>query len=117
MLNFRNANTGITADAQGNFVTALGGLYKELDNSGNAVPPLVFLQVIHELCNRKVFRQLFPQFAEQDRGGYCQQDAEEAWGQIVQVLNEKVPGLNAKKEIDPSKKFVEQFMTVDTIST
>jgi len=79
-----------------------------LDTSGVSVPPLVFLQV---------FRQLFPQFAEQDRGGYCQQDAEEAWGQIVQALKEKVPGLNSKNEIDPSKRFVEQFMTVDTIST
>lgn len=42
----RNANAGITGNAQGNFVAALGSLYKELENSGNAVPPLVFLQVL-----------------------------------------------------------------------
>ena len=57
-----------------------------------------------------------PQFAEQDRSGYFQQDAEEAWGQIVHVLSEKLPGLTVQKEIDTTKRFVEQFMTIETIS-
>jgi hypothetical protein len=60
---------------------------------------------------------VFPQFAERDATGFLQQDAEEAWGQIVYTLNEKLPGLTLGGELHATKKFVEQFMTVETTAT
>ena len=98
----------LTTDTKSNLIASLGTLFSDLETAGEPIPPLVFLQV---------FRSVYPQFAEQDRSGYMQQDAEEAWGQIIQVLSEKVPGLLANKELHPTKRFVEQFMTVDTLST
>src|ERR1700712_169837 len=46
-------------------------------------PPLMFLNTL---------RQAFPQFAQKskDGHGYAQQDAEEAWSQIVSQLRQKL---------------------------
>jgi ubiquitin carboxyl-terminal hydrolase 14 len=46
----------------------MGTLIQELATSGTAVHPIMFVQAL---------RTLFPQFAEQDRNGFMQQDAEE----------------------------------------
>ena len=92
-------------DTKVNAVTALGSLFRELKNAGDALPPLVFLQL---------FRTLYPQFSEQDRGVYLQQDAEEAWGQIIHTLSDSVPGLTLESDLNSTKRFVEQFMTVET---
>jgi ubiquitin carboxyl-terminal hydrolase 14 len=58
-------------------------------------------------------RTLFPQFAEQDRNGFMQQDAEEFWGQIIHALNEKVSGFDSDFNVNTSVKFVDQFMTTE----
>ena len=115
------------SDAKANLVATLGTLFKELTLAGDSVPPIAFLQVcfachaLNKVFLQKktlqMFRTVYPQFAERDASGFMQQDAEEAWGQIIQVLTEKVPGLGADNELLTSKRFVEQFMTVDTIST
>jgi len=40
-----------------------------------------------------MLRQVFPQFAERVQGHYAQQDAEECWSQLLQVLANHVPKL------------------------
>ena len=65
----------------------------------------------------KLLRTAFPQFAESDTHGFMQQDAEECWGQIVQTINEKVPGLNADGSENKSLHFVEQYMTTEVLAT
>ena len=88
-----------------NFGSATKAFYDEL-KIGNTVHPIVFLQLL---------RQVYPQFAEQDRNGYMQQDAEEAWGQIIHSF-EQAQGLSIEGSIDENKRFVDQFMTCQLIS-
>jgi hypothetical protein len=45
-----------------------------------------------------------------------QQDAEECWGALIQILSEKIPGLNQDFSVNPNKKFVEQFMTGEMLT-
>ncbi|KAI8815403.1 hypothetical protein BJ742DRAFT_783447 [Cladochytrium replicatum] len=95
-------------DPYSNLAVSLRTLFGSLETSGEAVPPLAFLQLL---------RTVHPQFAEQGRGGYAQQDAEECWGQIVTTLREKVPGLKLDGQINTEKRFIDQFMTLETTST
>ena len=59
-----------------------------------------------------MLRSLFPQFAERDRNGFMQQDAEECWGQIIHTL-ESVKGLTRDGQLHSTKKFIDQFMTTE----
>ncbi|KAI8926814.1 hypothetical protein BC831DRAFT_455097 [Entophlyctis helioformis] len=97
-----------TQDRLSNLTLSMRSLFKELASSGAAVPPLVFLQVL---------RSVYPQFAERNNEGYMQQDAEECWGQIIQGLNEKVPGLSTSGEALKDRHFVDQFMTTEVLAT
>ena len=56
-------------------------------------------------------RSVFPQFAERSRQGegYAQQDAEEAWSQIVQQLGQKVKV--KESEDTPEISFVDKYMS------
>ncbi|MCJ1288082.1 deubiquitinating enzyme [Xylographa opegraphella] len=62
---------------------SLRDLYKQMSETQEGFPPLVFLAAL---------RELFPQFAQRSRTGqgYAQQDAEEAWSQIVSQLRQKL---------------------------
>jgi ubiquitin carboxyl-terminal hydrolase 14 len=82
-------------------------LFEELNSSGSSVQPLIFLQM---------FRTLYPQFAERDRNGFMQQDAEECWGQLLSGLAEHVRGLDEHGESNPNVKFVDQFMTAELLN-
>ncbi|KAJ3355666.1 Ubiquitin carboxyl-terminal hydrolase 14 [Entophlyctis luteolus] len=97
-----------TQDARLNLAKSLGGLYSQLENSGDAVTPLVFLQML---------RSNFQQFAEQNNHGFMQQDAEECWGEIMSVLAEKAPGFTLSGDVDESAKFIDQYFTGETVST
>ncbi|TPX36743.1 hypothetical protein SmJEL517_g01149 [Synchytrium microbalum] len=98
----------ISPDFRASLPVSLKTLYRELSSSGEAIPPLVFLQML---------RGAFPQFAEQTARGFSQQDAEECWGQIVSSLKESVPGLTATGEVNPGIHFVDQFMNGQFAST
>ncbi|TPX42103.1 hypothetical protein SeMB42_g01201 [Synchytrium endobioticum] len=98
----------ITPDFRASLPLSLQTLYKELDASGEAIPPLVFLQLL---------RGAFPQFGEQTVRGFSQQDAEECWGQIVSALKESVPGFKDDGNVDSNKHFVDQYMNGDFMST
>lgn len=80
---------GLEALAGSSDLTAnLRDLYKQMSETQEGFPPMLFLNA---------FRQAYPQFAEQSRDGrYAQQDAEEAWSQIVTTLRGKL-----KSEVPP----------------
>ena len=62
---------------------SLRDLYKQMSDTQEGFPPLMFLNTL---------RTAFPQFAQRSRSGqgYAQQDAEEAWSQIVSQLRQKL---------------------------
>ena len=62
---------------------SLRDLYKQMSETQEGFPPLMFLQTL---------RAAFPQFAQKSKtgNGYAQQDAEEAWSQIVSQLRQKL---------------------------
>jgi ubiquitin carboxyl-terminal hydrolase 14 len=62
---------------------SLRDLYKQMSETQEGFPPLVFLNAL---------RTAFPQFAEKSKSGhgFAQQDAEEAWSQIVSQLRQKL---------------------------
>ena len=67
----------------GDITTSLRDLYKQMSETQVGFPPLVFLNAL---------QTTFPQFAEKSKTGhgYAQQDAEEAWTQIVSQLRQKL---------------------------
>ena len=62
---------------------SLRDLYQQMSETQEGFPPLMFLNAL---------RTAFPQFAQRakDGHGYAQQDAEEAWSQIVSQLRQKL---------------------------
>ncbi|KAK7916979.1 ubiquitin C-terminal hydrolase [Apiospora marii] len=79
----------------------LRDLYKNMSQTQEPYTPRGFLNAL---------RSAFPQFAEQSRTGhgYAQQDAEEAWSQIVSQLRQK---LKVKDTPDASEvPFVDNYM-------
>ena len=62
---------------------SLRDLYKQMSDSQAAFQPMHFLLIL---------RQVFPQFAQMSQSGqgYAQQDAEEAWSQIISQLRSKL---------------------------
>jgi ubiquitin carboxyl-terminal hydrolase 14 len=91
-------------DNRKNIPVALKMLYADLNKTTEGVPPLVFLQVL---------RGAFPQYAEQGRGGYLQQDAEEVMRSIVQCLKDGVPLPGEGK----GGSFVEKYMSYEMTTT
>jgi ubiquitin carboxyl-terminal hydrolase 14 len=63
--------------------SSLRDLYKQMSETQDGFPPLMFLNAL---------RSAFPQFAQKSTTGhgYAQQDAEEAWSQIVSRLRQKL---------------------------
>lgn len=62
---------------------ALRDLYKQMGETQEGFPPLLFLNSL---------RESYPQFGQKakDGHGYAQQDAEEAWSSIVQTMRSKL---------------------------
>lgn len=81
---------------------ALRDVFRDLGNNGQSVMPFVFLEV---------FRMAFPQFAQMSseggHRGYAQQDAEEAWSQLVTTIAPKL------KDPASDRSVVEQYMGVE----
>ncbi|KAJ4231132.1 deubiquitinating enzyme [Fusarium solani] len=79
----------------------LASLYKKMSETQDSFPPLNFLNAL---------RIVYPQFAEKSKTGhgYAQQDAEEAWTQIVQQLSQK---LRIKDEDSSDTSFVQKYMS------
>lgn len=90
--------------SSGDLTASLRDLYREMSETQEGFPPLMFLNA---------FRTAFPQFAEKSRDGrgYAQQDAEEAWSQLVTTLKTKLkPSGQAQTDGTPRKAFVDEYM-------
>ncbi|ORY67467.1 ubiquitin carboxyl-terminal hydrolase [Pseudomassariella vexata] len=79
----------------------LRDLYKYMSETQNAFVPHAFLTAL---------RQAFPQFSERSRSGpgYAQQDAEEAWSQIVAQVRQKLKVKNDPEAQESS--FIDNYM-------
>ncbi|KAJ5263242.1 Peptidase C19 ubiquitin carboxyl-terminal hydrolase 2 [Penicillium angulare] len=86
-------------DSSKDLAAALRDLFKEMSETQEGVPPFMFLNAL---------RTVFPQFAQQDRNGhgYAQQDAEEAWSQILNQLRVKLTIGNGSE----SASFVDKYL-------
>ncbi|KAF5021815.1 hypothetical protein F66182_6141 [Fusarium sp. NRRL 66182] len=92
----------LTGGTSMDLASQLSSLYKKMGETQDSFPPMNFLNAL---------RVVFPQFAEKSKSGqgYAQQDAEEAWSQIVQQLNQK---LRIKEGADtPEVSFVDKYMS------
>ncbi|KAK9363715.1 hypothetical protein V1504DRAFT_444311 [Lipomyces starkeyi] len=92
----------ISLGGRSTLTKSLRDLYHDMKQQTNAYFPLPFLQTL---------RLVFPQFAEQEEGRYKQQDAEEAWSQILSVVNASL-----KQSSPTAQSFVDKYMT-GTFST
>lgn len=83
--------------SSGDLIGSLRDLYKQMSETQEGFPPLVFLNAL---------RTAYPQFAQKAKTGqgYAQQDAEEVWSQIVQQLKQQLKGP------DSSQAFVDKYM-------
>lgn len=60
---------------------AMKDLFISMERTSGTVPPIIFLQVLH---------QAFPRFSEKnDKGVYMQQDANECWTELVRCLQQQ----------------------------
>ncbi|KAF9773205.1 hypothetical protein IL306_009028 [Fusarium sp. DS 682] len=98
--NAGNASGFMLTGTNMDLASQLSNLYKKMGETQDSFPPMNFLNAL---------RVVFPQFAEKSKTGhgFAQQDAEEAWSQIVQQLNQK---LRIKSEGTPETSFVEKYM-------
>jgi ubiquitin carboxyl-terminal hydrolase 14 len=90
------ASTDLTA--------SLRDLYKQMGETQDGFPPLVFLNAL---------RTAYPQFAQKSKSGhgYAQQDAEEAWSQIVSQLHQKLKIKKPSEDSNEAKEisFIDKF--------
>ncbi|KAK5372479.1 deubiquitinating enzyme [Exophiala xenobiotica] len=95
---------GLGGLGSSNDLTAqLRDLYKQMSETQEGFPPLMFLDAL---------RTAYPQFAQKAKTGhgYAQQDAEEAWSQILQQLRQK---LKITEKSSPEQKeiaFIDRYM-------
>ncbi|KAF2873261.1 ubiquitin carboxyl-terminal hydrolase 14 [Massariosphaeria phaeospora] len=93
---------------------SLRDLFKQMSETQHGFPPLMFLNAL---------RTAFPQFAQKakDGHGYAQQDAEEAWSQIVSQLRQKLKGKDASAATSDDKSkdlsFIDRYMAGKFAST
>ncbi|PYI03021.1 ubiquitin C-terminal hydrolase [Aspergillus sclerotiicarbonarius CBS 121057] len=83
--------------------SSLRDLFKQMSETQEGFPPLMFLNAL---------RNAFPQFAQRDRNGhgYAQQDAEEAWSQIVSQLRNKLVVKEGEGESATEVSFVDKYL-------
>lgn len=85
--------------------SSLRDLFKQMSETQQGFPPLMFLNAL---------RTAFPQFAQKakDGQGYAQQDAEEAWSQIVSQLRQKLKIKETGAEGNQAKdlSFIDKYM-------
>ena len=88
--------------------SSLRDLYKQMSETQEGFPPLIFLNAL---------QTTFPQFAEKSRTGhgYAQQDAEEAWTQILSQLRQKLK-IKAAPASSTSSSSAEETNTAREIS-
>lgn len=89
--------------------SSLRDLYKQMSETQQGFPPLMFLHAL---------QTAFPQFAERSKTGqgYAQQDAEEAWTQIISQLRSKLKIRDTSTTVEPTStnqenSFIDKYMS------
>ncbi|XP_029194255.2 ubiquitin carboxyl-terminal hydrolase 14-like isoform X2 [Acropora millepora] len=113
---------GSSIDSAHSITAALRDLYKVMDKTPESLPPIIFIQILHNV---------FPQFAEKtEQGVYAQQDANECWTQIVRMLQQKLPSMKstemeeqaegtagvAAASATAAKGFIDQYFGIESES-
>jgi ubiquitin carboxyl-terminal hydrolase 14 len=83
---------------------SLRDLYNQMAETQEGFPPLMFLNAL---------RTAFPQFAQKSKSGhgYAQQDAEEAWSQIVSQLRQKLRiSTDSSSEKKEAASFIDKYL-------
>lgn len=92
-------------------ISSLKDLYKQMAETQNGIPPFAFLYAL---------RTVFPQFAQKSKSGqgYAQQDAEEAWSQILSQLRQKLKlrsarpvGAETSDQKNAEVSFIDSYLT------
>lgn len=93
MPELQEALANYTSDEAVDLTAALGRLYKAMGKSLETYDPTVFITIL---------RAAFPQFAEKSKSGpgYAQQDANEAWSQILSQLRGKLKTTDSVSVVD-----------------
>ena len=96
-------------DSSVDLASSLRDLYKQMSETQEGFPPMMFLHAL---------QTVYPQFAERSKTGhgYAQQDAEEAWTQIISQLRTKlkVPSpSHTQSSNPPSTTPVEETSFID----
>lgn len=83
---------------------SLRDLYKQMAETQEGFPPIMFLNAL---------RTAFPQFAQKAKNGhgYAQQDAEEAWSQIISQLRQKLKIKDGNGEETAEISFVDKYLS------
>ncbi|EXJ71939.1 uncharacterized protein A1O5_04440 [Cladophialophora psammophila CBS 110553] len=95
---------GLGGLGSSNDLTAqLRDLYKQMSETQEGFPPMMFLNAL---------RTVYPQFAQKAKNGvgYAQQDAEEAWSQIVHQLRQKLKITDKRTEDQKDVAFIDRYM-------
>jgi ubiquitin carboxyl-terminal hydrolase 14 len=95
---------GLSGLGASNDLTAqLRDLYKHMSETQEGLPPLMFLNSL---------RAIYPQFAQKAKNGhgYAQQDAEEAWSQIIHQLREKLKITDGSTQDQKAIAFIDRYM-------
>lgn len=79
----QQGGSNLFASTNTDLVASLRDLYKHMSETQGGLPPMMFLNAL---------RSAFPQFAQKTQDGrmYAQQDAEEAWSQIITQLHQNL---------------------------
>ncbi|KAI9670864.1 MAG: deubiquitinating enzyme [Caeruleum heppii] len=82
---------------------SLRDLYQQMSETQDGFPPLMFLNAL---------RTAFPQFAQKSKTGqgYAQQDAEEAWSQIISQLRLKLKDQASSANSGNSASFIDKYL-------
>ncbi|KAK4133453.1 cysteine proteinase [Trichocladium antarcticum] len=107
----KHKHTSMSEIPQLDLTNQLKDLFKDMSETQGGMSPFTFLNAL---------RMTFPQFGERSKKGpgYAQQDAEEAWSQIVSQLRQKLQIQGASEgEADKAASFVDKYMSGEFSST
>jgi ubiquitin carboxyl-terminal hydrolase 14 len=95
------SSLGLGPNTSLDLTASLRDLYKQMGETQEGFPPLLFLNSL---------RTLYPQFAQRAKSGhgFAQQDAEEAWSQIISQLRQKLKISGSPQ--GPTASFVDNYM-------
>lgn len=102
-----NSQDGTGAMSQFDVTTQLKKLYKSMSETQESFAPFTFIQAL---------RQAYPQFAERSRTGegFAQQDAEEAWTNILSQVRNSLKITD--KDGSSSVSWVDKYMSLQFVS-